>query len=138
MSETAAHKTLDARAILEALPHRYPFLLVDRVVEATPEGTVALKNVSLNEPFFQGHFPGHPVMPGVLILEALAQAAALHAHAEASAWPAKDLYMTVRVAVTGRTATPPLFETLGVLGKEVTRRRLRRAAEALKSAKGKS
>jgi 3-hydroxyacyl-[acyl-carrier-protein] dehydratase len=72
---------LDIRAISRALPHRYPFLLVDRLVEFSADGEqcVALKNVSINEPFFVGHFPGHPVMPGVLILEALAQASALHA-----------------------------------------------------------
>jgi 3-hydroxyacyl-[acyl-carrier-protein] dehydratase len=68
---------LDAREIAGILPHRYPFLLVDRVVELGPDRIVALKNVSMNEPFFQGHFPGHPVMPGVLIVEALAQAGAV-------------------------------------------------------------
>jgi len=60
--------------ILEILPHRYPFLLVDRVLEVEDNRIVALKNVSVNEPFFQGHFPGAPVMPGVLIVEAMAQA----------------------------------------------------------------
>lgn len=66
---------LDIRAIMERLPHRYPFLLVDRVIRLVPgEEIVALKNVTLNEPFFQGHFPIQPVMPGVLIIEALAQA----------------------------------------------------------------
>src|SRR6185437_11959390 len=60
------------------LPHRYPFLLLDRIVEFTPrERIVAIKNVTANEPFFQGHFPGHPIMPGVLVLEAMAQAGAL-------------------------------------------------------------
>ncbi|MDD5175655.1 MAG: 3-hydroxyacyl-ACP dehydratase FabZ [Sterolibacterium sp.] len=69
---------MDIHQILEHLPHRYPFLLVDRVVECVPgERILALKNVSINEPFFPGHFPHHPVMPGVLILEALAQAAAI-------------------------------------------------------------
>ena len=68
---------MDTQQILAALPHRYPFLMVDRVVERTAERIVAIKNVSINEPFFQGHFPGHPVMPGVLIVEALAQAGAL-------------------------------------------------------------
>ena len=64
--------------IQELLPHRYPFLLVDRVIELVPgKSAVALKNVSINEPFFQGHFPGHPVMPGVLLVEAMAQAAGL-------------------------------------------------------------
>ncbi|MBF0139912.1 MAG: 3-hydroxyacyl-ACP dehydratase FabZ [Magnetococcales bacterium] len=66
--------------ILKLLPHRYPFLLVDRVIEFTPgERLVAIKNVSFNEPHFQGHFPENPVMPGVLILEAMAQAGALFA-----------------------------------------------------------
>nr|WP_229794146.1 3-hydroxyacyl-ACP dehydratase FabZ [Arenicella chitinivorans] len=71
---------LDIHQIRNYLPHRYPFLLVDRVLEAVPEERlVALKNVTYNEPFFTGHFPGRPVMPGVLIVEALAQAAALTA-----------------------------------------------------------
>ncbi|MFT3838502.1 MAG: 3-hydroxyacyl-ACP dehydratase FabZ [Myxococcaceae bacterium] len=69
---------MDVNEIQSILPHRYPFLLVDRVIEMKPgEKLVAVKNVTSNEHFFQGHFPGHPVMPGVLILEALAQAAAL-------------------------------------------------------------
>lgn len=64
--------------ILEMLPHRYPFLLVDRVLECTPfESIKAIKNVTITEPFFQGHFPGKPIMPGVLILEAMAQATGL-------------------------------------------------------------
>ncbi|HCA40405.1 MAG TPA: 3-hydroxyacyl-[acyl-carrier-protein] dehydratase FabZ [Aminobacterium sp.] len=63
--------------IMEALPHRYPFLLVDRILEVEEERVVGLKNVSINEPFFQGHFPGEPVMPGVLILEAMGQVAAM-------------------------------------------------------------
>lgn len=70
--------TLDIRAILEHLPHRYPMLLVDRVTELEKgKRIVALKNVSINEPFFTGHFPHVPVMPGVLIVEALAQAAGI-------------------------------------------------------------
>ena len=77
---------IDIRGILDAIPHRYPFLLVDRVLELEPgKRIVAVKNVSFNEPFFQGHFPGAPVMPGVLIVEALAQAGAvllLHDFAE--------------------------------------------------------
>ncbi len=71
-------KTLDIHEIKNLLPHRYPFLLVDRVVESVVgEKLVALKNVTINEPFFQGHFPHRPVMPGVLILEAMAQASAI-------------------------------------------------------------
>jgi len=70
--------TLEVREIMGRIPHRYPFLLVDRVVEIVPgRSIVAIKNVTLNEPFFQGHFPGAPVMPGVLIIEALAQAGAV-------------------------------------------------------------
>jgi len=66
---------LDVMAIQHLLPHRYPFLLVDRVTEfEANKRVVGIKNVTINEPFFQGHFPGHPVMPGVLVIEALAQA----------------------------------------------------------------
>jgi 3-hydroxyacyl-[acyl-carrier-protein] dehydratase len=69
---------MDIRAIQELLPHRFPMLLVDRVLECEPgKRILALKNVTLNEPFFAGHFPHYPVMPGVLIVEALAQAAAI-------------------------------------------------------------
>ena len=72
---------LDITQIMEILPHRYPFLLVDKVLELE-EGKriVAIKNVTMNEPFFQGHFPGHPVMPGVLIIESMAQVAAIMAY----------------------------------------------------------
>ncbi|MGT2888158.1 3-hydroxyacyl-ACP dehydratase FabZ [Streptococcus didelphis] len=66
---------IDIQKIQEALPHRYPFLLVDRVLEIEEDQIVALKNVTINEPFFAGHFPEYPVMPGVLIMEALAQTA---------------------------------------------------------------
>ncbi|MCL2589332.1 MAG: 3-hydroxyacyl-ACP dehydratase FabZ [Betaproteobacteria bacterium] len=68
---------MDINEILRYLPHRYPFLLVDRVLEVQENRILAIKNVTVNEPFFPGHFPHHPVMPGVLIVEALAQAAAL-------------------------------------------------------------
>jgi 3-hydroxyacyl-[acyl-carrier-protein] dehydratase len=69
---------LDINEILKYLPHRYPFLLVDRVLSCEPgKDITAIKNVTINEPFFGGHFPHYPVMPGVLIIEALAQAAAL-------------------------------------------------------------
>ena len=69
---------MDIHEILEYLPHRYPFLLIDRVVEVVPGKSIhAYKNVTINEPFFVGHFPHHPVMPGVLIMEALAQAAGI-------------------------------------------------------------
>lgn len=69
---------MDINEVLEHLPHRYPFLLIDRVLSVDPgKEIVALKNVTINEPFFPGHYPHHPVMPGVLIVEAMAQAAAL-------------------------------------------------------------
>lgn len=69
---------IDIKGIMEILPHRYPFLLVDRIVELERGKTLtAIKNVTINEPFFQGHFPGEPVLPGVLILEAMAQAASI-------------------------------------------------------------
>lgn len=79
MADTAETPALmDIRRIMECIPHRYPFLLVDRVVECEPGARIrAYKNVTFNEPFFQGHFPGVPVMPGVLIIEALAQAGAV-------------------------------------------------------------
>jgi 3-hydroxyacyl-[acyl-carrier-protein] dehydratase len=69
---------LTIQEILDLLPHRYPFLLIDRVVEFEPgKRLVAIKNVTMNEPFFQGHFPGTPIMPGVLVIEAMAQAGAI-------------------------------------------------------------
>jgi len=68
-------RTLDIDAIREILPHRYPFLLVDRIEELENERVVGIKNVTVNEPFFAGHFPDYPVMPGVLIIEAMAQTA---------------------------------------------------------------
>src|ERR1700722_19961234 len=67
--------TFDIQEILGFLPHRYPFLLIDRITEFEPtKRLVAIKNVTINEPFFQGHFPGYPIMPGVLVIEAMAQA----------------------------------------------------------------
>jgi 3-hydroxyacyl-[acyl-carrier-protein] dehydratase len=70
--------SVDIAKILNLLPHRYPFALVDRVLEYTPfDRLVAIKNVTINEPFFMGHFPGNPIMPGVLMLEALAQASGI-------------------------------------------------------------
>ncbi|RJX29376.1 MAG: 3-hydroxyacyl-[acyl-carrier-protein] dehydratase FabZ [Desulfurivibrio sp.] len=71
----------DINEILKLLPHRYPFILVDRILEVTPgEAIRALKNVTINEPFFQGHFPTEPVMPGVLVMEGMAQAGAILAY----------------------------------------------------------
>jgi 3-hydroxyacyl-[acyl-carrier-protein] dehydratase len=75
-SDSTAIGPLDIKRVMAALPHRYPMLLVDRVESLDPEkGIVAIKAVTINEPFFQGHFPARPIMPGVLIVEALAQAA---------------------------------------------------------------
>ena len=77
---------LDVNEIMKILPHRYPFLLVDKIVEMdSGKRIVGLKNVSINEPFFPGHFPGHPVMPGVLIIEAMAQVAAVLAYLSSDA-----------------------------------------------------
>ena len=79
-------KPIDISGIMERLPHRYPFLMVDRVLDVVPgKSIVAIKNVSVNEAHFEGHFPGHPVLPGVLIVEALAQAGGLLAYETASA-----------------------------------------------------
>lgn len=73
--------TMDIQVIQEYLPHRYPFLLIDRVLHCEPgKSIVAIKNVTVNEPFFMGHFPGNPIMPGVLILEALAQTSGILAN----------------------------------------------------------
>jgi len=78
----------DIDEVMRRLPHRYPFLLVDRVLECVPgERIVALKNVTMNEEFFVGHFPGRPVMPGVLILEAMAQAAGILTFVTANVYP---------------------------------------------------
>lgn len=90
---------MDIHAVMQQLPHRYPFLLIDRVLECSPgENLVALKNVTYNEPFFTGHFPHRPVMPGVLILEAMAQATGLLAFAtQGSAPQANELYYFVGI-----------------------------------------
>jgi 3-hydroxyacyl-[acyl-carrier-protein] dehydratase len=76
-----APRTMDVNEIMTYLPHRYPFLLVDRVTAIEPGKSIrGIKNVTMNEPFFQGHFPAYPVMPGVLVVEALAQVAAILSH----------------------------------------------------------
>lgn len=83
---------------MELLPHRYPFLLIDRVVELeNGESLSAIKNVTINEPFFQGHFPGQPIMPGVLILEAMAQGTGLLAFTEMGDAHKTKLYMLVGI-----------------------------------------
>ena len=89
---------LDIHKILTLLPHRYPILLVDRVLELDPHKSIkALKNVTINEPYFTGHFPKRPVMPGVLILEALAQTAALLTFSEEPHDPDNTLYLFVGI-----------------------------------------
>lgn len=100
---------LDTRRIMEMIPHRYPILLIDRVIEAVPNETcVALKNVTINEGFFQGHFPGAPVMPGVLIIEAMAQtAAALVVHSAGKELEGKLVYfMAIDEAKFRKPVTP--------------------------------
>ncbi len=99
---------LDIRDIERILPHRYPFLLVDRVDEIDDDHIVARKLVSRNEPHFNGHFPGHPVMPGVLIIEALAQAGALYAAKLVSFDPAKQViyFMAIDKARFNRIVVP--------------------------------
>src|SRR5262245_37903348 len=88
---------ISAREIEAILPHRYPFLLVDRVREVGPERIVAVKNVSFNEPFFQGHFPGMPIMPGVLQVEAMAQTGAILAARTAAFDPVKQVVLFVGI-----------------------------------------
>jgi len=83
--------SLDIHEVLKHLPHRYPFLLIDRVLDFVPDQSLtAIKNVTINEPFFQGHFPHRPVMPGVLILEAMAQASAVLSFKSIGTLPNKE------------------------------------------------
>jgi beta-hydroxyacyl-ACP dehydratase FabZ len=78
LTEEEMDNAFDIQEIMKLLPHRYPFIMIDRILELTPgEKVVALKNVTINEPFFQGHFPENPIMPGVLIVEAMGQAGAV-------------------------------------------------------------
>ena len=99
---------MKAEQILALLPHRYPFLLIDRVLELTEDKVVALKNVSINEPYFQGHFPGVPVMPGVLQIEAMAQAGGILASRAVSFDPETHVMMFMAIdAVKFRKAVTP-------------------------------
>jgi 3-hydroxyacyl-[acyl-carrier-protein] dehydratase len=93
-------KTLDIDAIIGRLPHRFPFLLVDRVLDVVPgKSIVAVKNATINEAHFQGHFPGYPVMPGVLIIEALAQAGGILAWESAAEAEAERLWILYLVGI---------------------------------------
>ncbi len=86
---------LDINEIMKILPHRFPFLMVDRILEIeVGKSIVGIKNVSINEPFFPGHFPGHPVMPGVLVIEAMAQIAAILAYSSDESIRSKVTYFT--------------------------------------------
>ncbi len=101
--------TLDVERIMKMIPHRYPFLMIDRVVDVIADASaVGIKNVTINEPFFQGHFPQHPVMPGVMIIEAMAQTAAiLVVHTLGAAAEGKLVYfMTIENARFRRPVAP--------------------------------
>ena len=99
---------MNAEQILGLLPHRYPFLLIDRVLEVSDDRVLALKNVSFNEPYFQGHFPGVPVMPGVLQIEAMAQAGGILASKSVQFDPAKQvmLFLSIDAAKFRRPVVP--------------------------------
>jgi beta-hydroxyacyl-ACP dehydratase FabZ len=99
---------LKLEQILGLLPHRYPFLLIDRVLELSDDRVLALKNVSINEPYFQGHFPGAPVMPGVLQIEAMAQAGGVLASRVVDFDPATQVMLFMAIdAVKFRKAVTP-------------------------------
>ncbi len=101
--------TMNSRQIMQLLPHRYPFLLIDRIIACEPGISItALKNVSVNEPCFPGHFPGNPVMPGVLIIEAMAQAGGVLSHVTYADLDPKPLFYLVGVDATRfrRPVTP--------------------------------
>src|SRR3954464_15072106 len=104
----APDAVMKAEQILGLPPHRYPFLLIDRVLEVTADKVVALKNVSINEPYFQGHFPGAPVMPGVLQVEAMAQAGGILAVQTVAFDPATHVMLFMGIdAVKFRKAVVP-------------------------------
>lgn len=108
MSEASPAGVMKAEQILGLLPHRYPFLLIDRVLELSDERVLALKNVSFNEPYFQGHFPGVPVMPGVLQIEAMAQAGGVLASRAVEFDPATHVMLFMAIdAVKFRKAVVP-------------------------------
>lgn len=123
---TAVKLPIEVTQIMSMLPHRYPFLLVDRVVEFEAHRRVlAIKNVTINEPFFTGHFPGHPVMPGVLVIEAMAQASGILTQlSNGIERSEQQLYYLVRVdkARFSRTVVPGDQLQLEVLQKRLIRR----------------
>jgi 3-hydroxyacyl-[acyl-carrier-protein] dehydratase len=123
---------LDSQAIQELLPHRYPFLLVDRIIELVPrERIVGIKQVSINEPFFQGHFPGAPVMPGVLVIEALAQVGAVLALREIEDRDSKLVLFTgIREARFRKPVVPGDTLTLEVTALRIGSRIQRMRGEA--------
>jgi 3-hydroxyacyl-[acyl-carrier-protein] dehydratase len=110
MDEKVAHtlETYDIQRLLESLPHRYPFLMVDRIIEAKgDESCIGIKNVSVNEPQFQGHFPDRPVMPGVLLIEGMAQTAgALCINAVGGVKPPLVYFMTIEKAKFRKPVVP--------------------------------
>lgn len=128
MSENHIPVPIEVEQIMTMIPHRYPFLLIDRVIDYQLEPEIkitAIKNVTLNEPFFQGHFPNHPVMPGVLIIEALAQAAGVLAYLARSAKSVghDSIYYLVKVdkARFSKTVVPGDQLTLDVVQKRLVR-----------------
>ena len=123
---------LDSQAIQELLPHRFPFLLVDRIIELEPKiRIVGIKQVSINEPFFQGHFPGAPVMPGVLVVEALAQVGAVLALREIEDRDQKLVLFTgIREARFRRPVVPGDTLTLEVAALRIGSRVQRMRGEA--------
>jgi len=128
MNDQVLPGPVEAAKILEYLPHRYPFLLIDRVLslELEPEKRITcIKNVTINEPFFQGHFPGNPVMPGVLMIEAMAQASGMLAHLAAETEGREgELYYLVKVdkAKFNRIVVPGDQILLDVIQKRIMRR----------------
>jgi beta-hydroxyacyl-ACP dehydratase FabZ len=103
-----AESSMKLEKILGLLPHRYPFLLIDRVLEVSDDKVIALKNVTINEPYFQGHFPGAPIMPGVLQIEAMAQAGGILASRVVSFDPVTHVMMFMTIdAVKFRKAVVP-------------------------------
>lgn len=108
MSETATLETIDIQRLMELLPHRYPLLLVDRIIDLNgDDSAVGIKNVTFNEPHFTGHFPKFPVMPGVLIIEAMAQTAgAICLHKINSPDPAIVFFMTIDNAKFRKPVVP--------------------------------